>query len=170
MRTFASMALCLFAAVTAQAFDSAEWHGKREVLLREAERLQAAYSNCLASAQEPAEDIKVPVETFADGSVKTVVAAKRARFFMHTGLIWAEGVVISKFAPDGSEESRIDAASCVVDRTTKSGWAEGPTRVRHGKTTFRGKGVYFSSPESYVRVFHDSEIDSTDLSFGGLAP
>ena len=80
------MALCLFAAATAQAFDSAEWHGKREVLLREAERLQAAYSNCLASAQEPAEDIKVPVETFADGSVKTVVAAKRARFFMHTGL------------------------------------------------------------------------------------
>ena len=170
MRTFVSLALCLFAAATAQAFDSAEWHGKREVLLREAERLQAAYSNCLASAQEPAEDIKVPVETFADGSVKTVVAAKRARFFMHTGLIWAEGVVIREFAPDGSEESRIDAESCVVDRTTKSGWAEGPTRVRHGKTTFRGKGVYFSSPESYVRVFRDSEIDSTDLSFGGLAP
>ena len=169
MRTLASIALCLFAAVSAQAFDSAEWHEKREVLLREAERLQAAYSNCLQNVHEPAESITVPVETFPDGSVKTVVSARRARFFLREGLIWAEGVVIRKFAPDGSEESRIDAASCVVDRATKSGWAEGAARVRHGKTTFCGKGVYFSSLESYVRVFRDSEIELSDFSSGGIA-
>ncbi|MBR2838832.1 MAG: hypothetical protein IKE55_08620 [Kiritimatiellae bacterium] len=170
MRTFASLALCIAAAASAHAFDSAEWHGKRELLLREAERLQAAYSNCVANVREPAEDITVPVETFDDGLVKTVVEARRARFFLHEGLIWAEGVVIRKFAPDGSEESRIDAESCVVDRATKSGWAEGPAKVRHGKTTFSGRGVYFSSPESYVRVFSGSVIDTTDLSFGGIAP
>ena len=164
------MALCLFAAATALAFDSAEWHGKRELLLREAERLQAAYSNCLASAVEPAEDVKVPVETFADGSVKTVVTARRARFFLETGLIWAEGVTIQQFAQGGSEDLRIDAKSCVVDRNTKSGWAEGPTRVRHGKTTFEGSGVYFSSAESYVRIFRDSEIVLTGMSVGGFAP
>ena len=164
------MAFCLFACATALAFDSAEWHGKRELLLREAERLQAAYSNCLASVMEPAEDVKVPVETFPDGSVKTVVTARRARFFLETGLIWAKGVTIQQFTQDGSEDLRIDAESCVVDRNTKSGWAEGPTRVRHGKTTFGGKGVYFSSAESYVRVFRDSEIVLTDVSLGGFAP
>lgn len=170
MRTFASLALCIVAAASARAFDSAEWHGKRELLLREAERLQAAYSNCVASLHEPAEDITVPVETYGDGSVKTVVAARRARFFLREGLIWAEGVVIRKFAEDGAEESRIDAASCVVDRAMKSGWAEGPARVRHGRTTFCGSGVYFSSPESYVHVSSRSEIDTTDLSFGGSVP
>ena len=170
MRTFASLAFCIVAAASACAFDSAEWHEKRELLLREAERLQAAYSNCVANLQAPAEDITVPVETYEDGSVKTVVAARRARFFLREGLIWAEGVVIKKFAVDGVEESRIDAASCVVDRATKSGWAEGPARVRHGKTTFGGSGVYFSSPESYVRVFDNAEIDTTDLSFGGSLP
>ena len=169
MRTFASV-LCLAAAFPAQAFDSAEWHGKRELLLREAERLQAAYSNCLASVHEPAESVTVPVETFDDGSVKAVVSARKARFFLKEGLIWAEGVVIKRFAQDGSEESRIDAASCVVDRATRSGWAEGPARVRHGKTTFSGSGVYFSSPESYVRVFKGSVIESSDLSFGGVSP
>ena len=167
MRTFASLALAATAASAALAFDSAEWHGKRELLLREAERLQAAYSNCVAHLSEPAENITVPVETYDDGSVKTVVSARRARFFLREGLIWAEGVVIRKFAADGSEESRIDAASCVVDRAMKSGWAEGPARVRHGKTTFGGSGVYFSSPESYVRVFSDSEIETTDLSSFG---
>ena len=169
MRTFASLALCLFAAATAQAFDSAEWHGKREVLLREAERLQAAYSNCLASAQEPAEDIKVPVETFADGSVKTVVAAKRARFFMHTGLIWAEGVVIRKFAPDGSEESRIDAESCVVDRTTKSGYVAGHAKAVYGGTTVEGDGIYFSFAEEFVTIYANTRIRAKDQKFDASA-
>jgi hypothetical protein len=41
--------------------------------------------------------------------------------------------------------------------------------VVHGKTTLRGKGVYFSSPEAYVRVLESSEVESLDLKFGGAA-
>ena len=141
MPKFASIVLCLLAAASAQAFDSAEWLGKRQLLLREAERLRAAYSNCLSRVQSPAEDVTVPVETFADGSVKTVVVAKRAHFFVREGLVWAEGVVIRKFRADGSQEVRVEADSCVVDRSTKSGWAEGRARVVQGRSVFRGKDV-----------------------------
>ena len=61
----------------------------------------------------------------------------------------------------------IEAQNCVVDRFSKSGWAEGPATLVHGKTTFRGKGVYFSSPEAYVKVFEGADVDSQDLKFGG---
>ena len=152
------------------AFNSEEWLGKRELLAREAERLRSAYTNCVAHLEAPAEDVTVPVETFDDGSVKVMVFAKKAQYFLDKGWVWAEDVVIKKFKSDGTLDGQITAKNCVVDRFTKSGWAEGEATVTHGKTTFRGKGVYFSSPESYVKVFEEADIESKDLKFGGLRP
>ena len=165
MRTFVSIVLSMLAASAALAFDSAGWLEKRELLTREAERLRAAYSNCLSRVKSPAEDVTVPVETFDDGSVKTVVAAKKAQFFLKEGLVWAEGVVIRKFKADGEQETLVEAASCVVDRATKSGWAEGRAVVKHGGAVFRGEDVYFSSPESFVHVGRNMEMESV-----GMAP
>ena len=150
------------------AFDSAEWLDKRELLAREAERLQAAYTNCVAMLEVPAEDVTVPVETFEDGSVKVIIYAKKAQYFLDKGLVWAEGVAVKRFKKDGTQEAMIEAQNCVVDRFSKSGWAEGAATVTHGKTVFRGNGVYFSSPEAYVKVFDDVRVDSKDLKFGGL--
>ena len=168
MRTFASIAICILAAGAANAFDSAEWLGKRELLLREAERLRAVYSNCLAKAKAPAEDVTMPMETFEDGSVKSIVAAKKAQFFQKEGTIWAEGVVITKFAHDGSREVCIEAERCVVDRFTKSGWAEGRASFVQGGTRFGGENVYFSSPESYVHVSAESSFETSDAGAGGV--
>ena len=99
-----------------------------------------------------------------------MIFAKKAQYFLDKGLVWAEDVTVRRFKPDGTLEAKIEAKNCVVDRFSKSGWAEGLATVTHGKTVFKGKGVYFSSPESYVRVFSDSEIVSEDLKFGGLRP
>ena len=148
------------------AFDSAEWHGKRELFAREAERLRAAYSNCAARASEPAEQVTIPVETFPDGSVKTLVSAKKARYFLDKGLVWAEGVEVRQNAADGSAAGRIEAASCVVDRNSRSGWAEGAAKVTYGKSVLTGSGVFFSAPDSYVKVFAGAAIESDDLKFG----
>lgn len=169
MRTFVSAVLA-FAAFEALAFDSVEWLGKRELFAREAERLRAAYSNCLARVESPAEGVMVPIETFDDGSVKTSVTAKKSQFFLDSGFVWGEGVTIMKFKPDGTLEGRIDAEHCVVDRHSRSGWAEGKAKLVHDQTTFSGEDVYFSSPDSYVRVFRNSDVESKNLKFGGLRP
>jgi len=161
--------LLVLAAVTASAaFDSTGWLAKREMLTREAERLQAAYSNCVSRVREAAEDVVVPIETFPDGSIKSSVFAKKAVFFLDTGLVWAEGVTVKKQDEEGNVLSQIDAEHCVIDRKTKSGWAEGPAKLRHGTTEFTGEDVYFSSPEGYVSVMRKSRIASKDLKFGGL--
>ena len=166
MRTFVSAFLACLAFETL-AFNSEEWLGKRELFAREAERLRAAYTNCVASLQVPAENVTVPVETFDDGSVKVMIFAKKAQYFLDTGLVWAEDVTVRRFKPDGTLEAFIEAKNCVIARISKSGWAEGAATVVHGKTTFKGRGVYFSSPEAYVKVFEGADVDSQDLKFGG---
>ena len=158
-----AIVLAIAAGSAAQAFDLSAWSAQRDLHLREAERLRAAYSNCLQRLDHPAEDVSIPVETYESGAVRLVVQARRVQFFLDTGLVWAENVVVRRLAPDGSVETRIDARSCVVDRFTKSGWAEGPARVQHDKTSLAGKNVYFSSPESYVRVFEGADLQSEGL-------
>ena len=162
--------LCLFLSPVAFAFDSTAWLEKRARLIEDATRLRIAYTNCVANLQMPAEDVSVPVEMFDDGSVKVIVFAKKAQYFLEAGLVWAEDVQLKKFKPDGSEDAVISAKSCVVDRLSKSGWAEGSATVTHGKTVFCGSGVYFSSPEAFVRVFDESDVISSDLKFGGVRP
>ena len=163
----ALLSLCLFWASAAFAFDSAAWLEKRADLSHEVERLRAAYAACVKGLQTPAEDVTIPVETFPDGSVKFVIHAKRAQYFLASGLVWAEGVTVRKFKKDGALDLTLEAQSCVVDRLTKSGWAEGPATLTQGETVLRGRGVYFSSPEDYLRVTQDSDIDSKNLKGGG---
>lgn len=152
------------------AFDSDEWHGKRELYAREAERLMAAYSNCAARVSAPAENVVIPVETYEDGAVKSVVRAAKAQYFLTEGLVWGKDVVVLRLTPSGETESRLDAKTCVFDRNSRSGWADGDVKVVHGKMRLAGKGVYFSSPESYVKVYAEASAESADLKFGGKLP
>ena len=147
----------------AHAFDSAAWFAKRADLTNEVARLQAAYRQCAQAVDSPAEDVALPIETHPDGSVKTSVQAKKAQYFLQSGLVWGEDVVVRTFKADGSPDLVLEAKNCVVDRLTKSAWAEGPARLTQGGTVFRGRGVYFSSPEGYVRVTQDADLESTDL-------
>ena len=162
------LALCLSAALGAFAFDSEAWMQKRADLTNEVARLQSAYAKCAALVQTPAEDVTLPIETFPDGSVKLSIHAQKAQYFLDTGLVWAEGVTVRRFKDDGTTDMTLEAASCVVDRETKSGWAEGAATLTQGTSVFRGKGIYFSSPEGYVRVTQDSDLESMDLKKGGF--
>ena len=169
VRSFFALVLLLslvFSFPSAFAFDSAEWHGKRELFAREAERLMAAYTNCAARVENPAENVTIPVETYEDGSVKVLVKAAKAQYFLKDGLVWAEGVEVKRLAKGGAVEASLEAQNCVVDRVAKSGWAEGAAKVTQGKATFSGKGVYFSADDYYVKVFGGSVVETSDLKFG----
>ena len=160
--------LVLLLAAGASAFDSTSWLEKRQALRGEAARLKAAYDVCKASDGNPAEDVVVPVETFPDGTAQTVVRARHARYFHAKSLVWAQGVTILKYAKDGEVKVRLVADTCVIDRNTKSGWAEGKARLEYGETVFCGEGIYFSSPEGYVSVLEKADITSSDMKFGGV--
>lgn len=144
------------------------WLEKREILTREAERLRDAYKKLAPQMTEPAENLVVPLDTYENGALKTTVTAAKAQVFIKKGLIVAQGVVVRKFDEAGAEVSSIEAADCILDRETKSGWAKGPFRISNAKTTFTGEDAYFSSEEGYVTSFGKSKLVSTDLKMGGV--
>ena len=132
------------------------------------ERLAAAYSNCVTCLREPAIDVTVPVDTHPDGTVKTSIKAAKVQFFPETGLVWGEDVVVSMFSPDGKIEAQVCAASCVVDRTSKSGWAPGSASVKYKGTEVRGESVYFSAEEEYVAISRGAKVVSSDMKLEGV--
>lgn len=157
------------AAGRASSFDFEAWSLKRAVLKEEAHRLAAAFTNFTARAETPSEDAVVPIETHPDGSVKLKIQAKKATLFVKEGYVLGSDVTIVDTAEDGTETTRIEAKECLIDRATKSGWAQGVARFAHGKTVFVGEDLFFSSPEQYLMAFRDLQIDSTDMLAGASA-
>ena len=154
--------------VQAHEFSAKEWFAKREAQTREAMRLKKKYFECLEKISEPAQNLSIPVENHSDGSVKTLVTAQRAQFFLESGCIWGEGVVVRQYSENGEVLAEIFAENCLVDRKARCGWAEGKGKVVHGKTEVTGSGVYFSMSEEYIAIFEGTEIVSKDLKLGGI--
>ncbi len=149
----------------AQAFDSAEWLGKRELLSREAERLQKAYAECDGRLDTPAENVSFPIEGHPDGSIKSVIMAERAQFFIDTGLIWGTNIVVRQMATNGVVEAEIRADNCVFDRSTKSGWVAGHAWARYFNNEVEGDGIYFSFSEEFVTIYANTQIRAKDQKF-----
>ena len=161
--------LAAFPPFFAAAFDSEEWLGKRELLSREAERLQAAYTSCVARIVAPAENVTLPVESHPDGSVKSSIAASGAQFFLDTGFVWGTNVVVRQTSTNGVVEAEVTADSCVVDRHTRSGWAEGHAHARYLKNEVEGDGIYFSFSEEFVTIYANTRIRAEDQKFDTTA-
>lgn len=146
-----------------QAFDSVAWLTKVEIFEREAERLRAEQGRVSKMVKDPAENVSVTLEKHADGSVKTVLTAKQAQFFLDIGFVWGKDVVVTEYNLDGTPRGFITGQDCFVDRETKSGWVEGRIHAVYDKMTLDGEQVYFSFEEEYVRIFNDSQITSSGL-------
>jgi len=155
----------VMAPAAAFAFKSDDWLAKREVLSREAERLQAAYTSCVARVSEPATDVTIPIERHPDGSVKASVTAKKAQVFLEVGLIWGTEVVVTQISTNGVVEARVDADNCVIDRTTKSGWVEGHAKAFYLGNEVEGDGIYFSFEEEFVTIYANTKIRVKDQKF-----
>ena len=153
----------MFAMFAAFAFDAAEWQFRKEVLMREAERLQAVYTASVARVKMPAENVCVPVETHPDGSVKTLVTASKAQFFTDNGIVWAKDLQAKDFDTSKKNKSSIFAEKCVVDRETKSGWIEGAAKAVHGSTEVTGERVYVSFAENFVMIYSNAFVRSDDV-------
>lgn len=167
MRTLAYM-LTFLAASAAFAGGGDDLAARLESFARDRVRLQAAYTNCLARLDRPAEGVVVPVESHPDGSVKVDATADRAQVFEKEGLVWCGGVTVREYDPDGTVKMELSADSCVVDRGTKSGWLEGYASGTYGKTRMEGRGIYFSFREEFVKIYSDVAVTSTDIKFEGV--
>jgi len=160
-----SLIALVMAPLAAFAFKSEDWLAKREILSREAERLQVAYTSCVSRVDEPAADVTLPIERHPDGSVKASVTAKQAQVFLDLGMVWGTGVVVTQFATNGVVEARVEADGCVIDRATKSGWVQGHAKAFYLGNEVEGDGIYFSFEEEFVTIYANTKIRVKDQKF-----
>ena len=156
MKILASIFTCA-AVLAASAFSSAEWLEKRgddsDVL-----RLRAAYADCVKKLESPAENVSIPIESFPDGTVKSRITAARAHMFPDSGFVWGEKIRVEQYKEGGKIYASLDAENCVVDRKTRSGWVEGAAEMTYGDASVKGRGIYFSLTNEFIKIFSQSEI------------
>ncbi len=163
---FSCLLTLIFA--TAQAFDAAAWFEKRTMLGQEADRLRVEYSFYAQKVESPAENLILPLEKFPNGAIKTLLKAKKAQIFLEKGYVWAEGVEVEEFEKDGRRRGFFSAESCLVDRSTKSGWISGHAHAVYDQTTLDGDSVYFSFSEEYVKLYDAVRIEQNDVKVKGV--
>ena len=145
------------------AFDSAKWLAKRGLMRSEADGFRALYAETASRVDSPSSGITVPLESFPDGTVQTLLYAGRAQFFEKTPLIWAENLVLTKLDEARREKFRLEAERCVIDRERRIGWVEGRAKVVQEKTSFEGKNVFFSATNEYVSALSGAVVRADDI-------
>ena len=151
----------LLVALQAFAFNSEAWLGYRDALSAKAQDLREDYAVYAAKVVNPALSLTVPVENYPDGSIKTSIFAEKACFFMQDGYIWAEGVLVRDFAPDGSIQSQVEGERCLINRNAKTGWVEGHAKAFYkGQAEAEGDNVYLSMADEFIIVFENTVLKS----------
>ena len=158
--------LLALAALTSLAFDSEKWlkdRGDDSDMLR----LRHAFEDCSKKIDSPAENVAFPLETYANGTVKSRLKAKKAYMFVDSGFIWGEGICVEQYRQDGKTVmSSLVADNCVVDRNSKSGWVEGSAVMDWEGTVVKGRGIYFSFDREFIKIFSQTEIRTKALKLG----
>ena len=166
LTTFRAFLLLALLTLTAFAFDSEKWlteRGDDSDMLR----LRNAFAECAKKIESPAENVAFPLETYANGVVKSRLKAKKAYIFMDTGFIWGEGICVEQYKEDGKTvTSSLAADNCVVDRNSKSGWVEGNAVMDWEGTVVKGRGIYFSFNREFIKIFSQTEIRTKALNLG----
>ena len=158
--------VCLAVTLGAVAFNSERWLAERADD-SDMMRLRAAYRDCVAKLESPAENVVFPLETFPGGAVKSRLTAARAQMFPDTGFIWGEKIRVEQFRNEGDTNAwaSLDAENCIVDRKTKTGWVEGHASMVYGDSAVKGRGIYFSLPREFIKILSQCEIRTRGAGF-----
>ena len=166
---FSILAALILATAAAQAFDSEAWFTTRDGHWAAATAMRGKYAEYLGRVATPAENLTVPLENYADGSIKSSIFAKRACFFLQDGYIWGEGVTIRQLKRDGSVESQVDAENCLVNRETRRCWIEGHAKAYYrDQAELEGDGVYLDAASEYAIISTNTVMKADGRTLKGV--
>ena len=111
-----------------------------------------------AAMVSPVENLVLPLDVYPNGKVKARLRANKAQIFLDDGLIFAEGVYVELLAEDGQVDGRLTAEGCLFDRKAKRGYCEGHVSVDKSGDRLKGRGMYFSIEEQFIKILSDCEI------------
>jgi hypothetical protein len=102
-------------------------------------------------APEAAQNLRVPVEHYANGQVKTQVLAERARVG-EGGDLDAEGVRIEFYREDGGSDGVVLAAACRYCRADGTAASESSVSLERNGLRVSGTGFQWNAQEQTVTI------------------
>lgn len=108
-------------------------------------------------AQDPIEDLRVPLEYYPDGTLKTEVFARQA-IVKPDMTIAASGIVFRVFATNGAEDVTIRADDAECSRERQAGWSEKPVSVTQGDVELTGDGFAWNGREGTLRILRNARV------------
>jgi lipopolysaccharide assembly outer membrane protein LptD (OstA) len=109
------------------------------------------------AAVAPAENVKFPLEHYANGQVKTQITAVRASI-LDDGMVDAGGVRIELFKPDGSPDGSVCADQCKYDRNDGTAVSDSDVRIDRGGLVVTGTGFKWNAAEQTVRIATNAKV------------
>lgn len=105
----------------------------------------------------PIENLRLPIEHYPDGTVKTQLTAGLA-LMGSSGMMTASNVVFTLFRSDGSVDAVIHAEDCRYDKEAKTAESESSIRIERSGVTISGKGFEWRGDQERVRILSLAKV------------
>lgn len=106
----------------------------------------------------PIKNLRVPLDFYDNGQVKTQVTAGTANLGNGGSMIEAKDVRIEMFAPDGTVVSRAEAAGCTIDRDKGVATSSTSIRVERQGMTLRGVGFEWHANDQSFKILSQAQV------------
>jgi hypothetical protein len=109
-------------------------------------------------AQEPMENLRIPLSHYPGGELKTELMAERAEV-PPDGRIAAYGLILRAFLEDGSLEMEIKAEDCVCDRLGQVASSTNAVSLVRGPVTVTGEGFSWSGGDEKITITRNARVE-----------
>jgi len=132
-------------------------------------RLRVVWAACIvllpilvprAESQEAMTDLRVALDYYDDGQLKTELIASTARV-VEEGDIDATGVVFRSVTPEGKTEMTLKVASCVCNRENQTARSDAPVSMERTDVTITGTGMRWNGDAQKVKLLSDVRVVMT---------
>ena len=114
---------------------------------------------CGQGSDLPVEDLELPVATYPNGAVKTMITAART-YARPGGSVDATDVAVKYFEADGKTVAAVvEVGNCSYDRDKETvSSPDAKIRVHKGTVTITGVGFELKAREEHVTIFADVRV------------
>lgn len=111
----------------------------------------------LLPAQEPIENLRVPVEYYPDGTLKTELFAERADVLADS-TIAASGVTLQMFSTNAVVEATVKVVDVIFQRDQQIATSEKEVEMQHGVLRITGEGCIWNGTNGVLRILRRARV------------
>ena len=111
-----------------------------------------------AASNAPIENLRVPLEHYPDGKVKTQVVAAAAQMPEEGGDVQAKRIRIETYLPGGEIENLVMAEECRYNREKNTASSDAGVHFEREGVLITGRGFVWNGNEQTVRIMRDVKV------------